>query len=483
MLLTLFKIDHNLISEETVKHVLELVHSNTTKVAERSKALSCVCELYSSEKLPSEIKNLIIKALSHPVDDPKVREMVVKKCSDVLLKNGPDEKILKLVLNFYNDVKDNVRETVAERLQAIMSSSVDFITEESVKILSTVSTDRVSLKVRLAGIRSIAHVYKTHRSQSHLPLMKELLRQLLKVYWSFAMSKGSKGELTDSEESGRIEIMMAFQTVIVGGDSVDAEERAVNMTNIWLDDDPQIEKIIRRMLLELYSMRKPFERSLEMIMDQSVEEGPIEESIKSSLNATCVKAKDSMNESLMKVMLQNDNLLDIGRKMTYLEMSVKQRVKSQKKFIESVRSADSTINLTALSELCKRSTDCIMEPKTVIKLFKLHSNSTEEAKKERILNLINYFSTTHEYSFANLEVFEVVVSVLEKGDTVKEMLLLLKNIGSLLNQVYEGRKQAEEDENAELDLSILNRFCSVLEDLIQGDDYKLSKVRTLSQLL
>ena len=124
-----------------------------------------------------------------------------------------------------------------------------------------------------------------------------------------------------------------------------------------------------------------------------------------------------------------------------------------------------------------------MEPKTVIKLFKLHSNSTEEAKKERILNLINYFSTTHEYSFANLEVFEVVVSVLEKGDTVKEMLLLLKNIGSLLNQVYEGRKQAEEDENAELDLSILNRFCSVLEDLIQGDDYKLSKVRTLSQLL
>lgn len=422
-----------------------------------------------------ELKEVILGALGRPVEDAKIRELIVKKCSEILLKNGPDEKILKVFLNFYNDTKDVVREKVAERLQTIMSSSIEFVTEETVKILNLLATDRVSIKVRLAGIRSIANVFKTHRAQSEMPLLKQLLRKLLEVYWAFARLKKSK-ELTELEESGRIEIMMAFQTLIVGGDSVDPEERAVNLSQMWLDDDLTFEKFMRSIFIDLYAMRKPFERTLELIADETVEEGRIEESFRSTLDMTSIKAKDSMNESIMKVMLHNENLLDIGRKMTYLEMGVKSRVKNQKKFIDSVRSADSTINLTALSELCQRSTDFIMEPKVIIKLFKLHSETSDKAKKLRTMEMINYFSVTHEYSFANLDVFEIVLSVLEKKESTKEMLILLKNIGGLLSEVYQGRKEAEGVEDEDLDLSILKRLSTDLEEIIEGGDSKLSKV-------
>ena len=157
-------------------------------------------------------------------------------------------------------------------------------------------------------------------------------------------------------------------------------------------------------------------------------------------------------------------------------MPVKSRLKNQKKFIDSIRSADSTINLTAISELCQRSTDCVMEPKVIIKLFKLHSETIDENKKQRTMNLINYFSNTHEYSFANLDVFEIVISVLEKKESTKEMLILLKNIGGLLSEVYQGRKEAEGVEDEDLDLSILKTLSSILEEIIEDDDNKLSKV-------
>lgn len=483
MLITLFKIDTNLISEDTLGYLHDLVHSTTTKITERSKAITCLCELYLSPEAAKmvELKDVIAKTLGRPVEDAKVRELIVKKCSDILLKNGLDENILKIFLNFYNDTKDGVREKVAERLQAIICSSIDFVTEETVNILGMLTRDRVSIKVRLAAIRSIATIFKTHRAHSDLPLLKQLLRSLLEVYWAFARSKQAK-DLTELEESGRIEIMMAFQTLIVGGDSVEPEERAVNLSRMWLDEDGHFEKFIRSMFIDLYAMRKPFERTLELIADETVEEGRIEESFRSTIDYTCVKAKDSMNESIMKVMLQNENLLDIGRKITYLEMPVKSRIKNQKKFIDAIRTADSSINLTAISELCQRSTDCVMEPKVIIKLFKLLSETTDERKKLRTMNLINYFSNTHEYSFANLDVFEIVISFLEKKESTKEMLILLKNIGGLLSEVYQGRKDAEGVEDEDLDLSILKTLSSYLEEIIEGDDNKLSKVRLLCQI-
>ena len=477
-MITLFKIDANLINEDTLGHLHDLVHSTTTKTTERSKAITCLCELYSSREAAQmpELRDLIVKALLQPVEDAKIRELVVKKCSDILLKSGLDEneRILKIFLNFYNDTKDSVREKVAERLQAIICSSIDFVTEETVNILTLLTRDRVSIKVRLAGIRSTETIFKTHRAHFDSPLLKELLLKLLEVYWSFARSKQAK-DLTELEESGRIEIMMAFQT-IVGGDSVEPEDRAINLCRMWLDKDDKFEKFIRSMFIDLYAMRKPFERTLELIADETVEEGRIEESFRATMDNTCIKAKDNMNESIVKAVLQNDNLLEIGRKITYLEMPVKSRIKNQKKFIDSIRSADSTINLTAISELCQRSTDCVMEPKVIIKLFKLHSDTTDESRKLRTMNLIIYFSNTHEYSFANLDVFEIVISVFEKKESTKEMLILLEKIGGLLSEVYQGRKEAEGVEDEDLDLTILKTLTSILEEIIEGDDNKLSKV-------